>query len=103
MSRKLIVPVVACVVSCACSGIIQNGTGGGPGDDDGTTGSGSNAGGSDTGGGGGSTTPVFTDAHPRIYLNENKTRLVAALSAGTPTAVRFKQMVDNWVAGDDVY
>jgi hypothetical protein len=47
--------------------------------------------------------PVFPTAHPRIYLTANRTRLAAALTARTPAATRFKTIVDQWMAGVDVY
>jgi len=49
------------------------------------------------------TTPVFPTGHPRIYLTPNRTRLKAALDANTPTAARFKSIVDSWVAGSDIW
>jgi len=95
MQRNLIVLAVACSLAAACGG---SNDGAGSGSDNGdTNGSGVAPGtGSDT-------TPVYADAHPRIYLAANKDRLSAALAAQTPAAVRFKQMVDSWVAGEDVY
>jgi len=52
---------------------------------------------------GGGSGPNLPDDHPRIYISANKDRLSAALTAGTPEAVRFQKMVDGWVGGDDVY
>jgi hypothetical protein len=49
-----------------------------------------------TGGG-----PQFQDQHPRIYIANNKDRLVAGLAG--PAGTRFQQMVDRWVGGADVY
>ena len=46
---------------------------------------------------------MYAEQHPRIYINQNKERLAAALAAGTPEAVRFQTLVDEWVAGADVY
>ncbi len=54
-------------------------------------------------GGGGSKDPVLEENHPRIYLPRNKTRLVAAVTAGRPEATRFIKMVDGWMGGNDVY
>ncbi|HEX3759378.1 MAG TPA: hypothetical protein VHW23_11760 [Kofleriaceae bacterium] len=52
----------------------------------------------------GSYGPVsFSADHPRIYMKSHKDALVAALKAGTPEATRFKDMVDKWVGGGDVY
>ncbi len=68
-------------------------------DDDGAGSDGSNG----QPGTGSDTTPVYADQHPRIYLAANKDRLAAALTAGTPEAIRFQQMVDSWVGGNDVY
>ncbi|HEX3763172.1 MAG TPA: hypothetical protein VHW23_30975, partial [Kofleriaceae bacterium] len=47
--------------------------------------------------------PEFSADHPRIYLKSHKDALAAALKAGTPEATRFKDMVDMWVGGGDVY
>ena len=47
--------------------------------------------------------PIYAEDHPRIYLNANRERLAGALTAGTPAATRFKEMVDRWVDGGDVY
>jgi len=51
----------------------------------------------------GNATPVFPTAHPRIYLSPNRARLAAALSANTPPATRFKALVDEWIAGADIW
>jgi hypothetical protein len=55
------------------------------------------------GGGGGGDTAIFSQDHPRIYLQSHKQALAAALTSGQPAAVRFKTSVDRWVAGEDVY
>ncbi len=57
------------------------------------------------GGGGGDddTGPTYGTNHPRIYLTTQKDRLTAALSSGTPAARKFKDVVDRWVGGEDVY
>ncbi|MCA9673658.1 MAG: hypothetical protein KC464_01360, partial [Myxococcales bacterium] len=52
---------------------------------------------------GGGSGPNFADDHPRIYLGQNRDRLVAALDAGDPAAVRFKNAVDNELDGADYY
>ena len=52
---------------------------------------------------GGDDGPSFSDAHPRIYLAQNKDRLAAALAAKTPAAMKFQDVVDRWVGGEDVY
>ncbi|TMQ04731.1 MAG: hypothetical protein E6J90_50790 [Deltaproteobacteria bacterium] len=54
-------------------------------------------------GGCGGDSVMFSNDHPRIYLQRNKDRLAAALSSGQPAAKRFKGAVDRWVAGEDVY
>ncbi len=51
----------------------------------------------------GSDGPEFSADHPRIYMKSRKDALVAALKAGQPEAMRFKDMVDRWVGGGDVY
>src|SRR5690349_156908 len=47
--------------------------------------------------------PAFASDHPRIYLQRHKDALAAALSSGQPAAMRFKNTVDQWVGGSDVY
>jgi hypothetical protein len=47
--------------------------------------------------------PVYPTQHPRIYIAANKQRLQDALTAQTPAAKSFKQVVDSWVNGGDVY
>ena len=54
-------------------------------------------------GGSGGGGPEFSADHPRIYMSSHKDALIAALKAGQPEAMRFKEMVDRWVAGGDVY
>ena len=53
--------------------------------------------------GGGGDGPEFSTDHQRIYMNSHKDALAAALKAGQPEAMRFKDMVDRWVGGEDVY
>jgi hypothetical protein len=74
-------------------------------------GSGSDPGsGSDQGSGSGSdpdanVMPTYPTTHPRILLS-NQARhdaLVAELQANTPAAARFKTVIDNWVAGADLW
>jgi hypothetical protein len=65
-------------------------TSGGVGDGTGTTGT-------------DSATPVYPTQHPRIYLTPNRARLTAALNAKTPAASRFKGLVDQWLAGSDIW
>jgi hypothetical protein len=49
-------------------------------------------------------TPVVPDGHPRVYLSPDQlTRLKGLLASGTPAATRFKGMVDDQLAGGDVY
>jgi hypothetical protein len=103
------------VVAAAACGTSNNQNGGG---DNGSgppySGSGSNSG-SDSGSDGGtmgdgtgsdptaSQNPTYPTQHPRIYISANKQRLQAALTAQTPAAMRFKQTVDSWASGGDVY
>jgi hypothetical protein len=47
--------------------------------------------------------PVFPTAHPRIYLTPNRARLSAALSSRTAAATRFQAIVDQWMAGADIW
>jgi hypothetical protein len=51
-------------------------------------------------GGGG---PTFADDHPRIYLERNRARLAAALTADRPAAARFQRIVDLQLGGADLY
>ena len=67
------------------------------------------AGGTGGGGGGdgtvtaGSEKPVPASDHPRIYLPDHRDRLVAELNSGRPAATKFKDSVDRWIKGDDIY
>jgi hypothetical protein len=47
--------------------------------------------------------PSFNSQHPRIYIEQNRDRLAAALTANGPAAKRFKSIVDRWTGGSDVY
>ncbi|MFO0632664.1 MAG: hypothetical protein U0168_07440 [Nannocystaceae bacterium] len=48
--------------------------------------------------------PVIPEGHPRIYLDaDNRARLQAALDAGAPAAIRFRDMVDGQLGGADWY
>ncbi len=47
--------------------------------------------------------PTYPTAHPRIYIAANKARLTAALTANTPAASRFKNVVDNFVNGTNYW
>jgi hypothetical protein len=104
--------LIASVMGAAC-GTSSEGTG----DDDGTTnpGDGDPDGGGGGGDGGGdpldggpdvdddNAAPQYPTQHPRIYLGKNKQRLQAALQANGTAAQRFKQSVDQWVAGSDLW
>ena len=47
---------------------------------------------------------TIPDGHPRILLNATvRARLSASLAQARPRAVRFRDMVDGQLAGDDVY
>ena len=55
---------------------------------------------------GGDGGPSFPDQHPRVFLAQNKARLVQALADGKPEAKRFADMVDTWMAdpaGSNIY
>lgn len=47
--------------------------------------------------------PIYPTQHPRIYLSANKSRLQSALTAKTSAATRFKNLVDQWVAGSSIW
>jgi hypothetical protein len=53
--------------------------------------------------GGGDSGPDYSTAHPRIYLERNRARLTTALDAKSAAATRFKDLVDRWVGGSDIY
>jgi hypothetical protein len=97
LQDKLTIALIAgSLLGCAASPPAEGGDEGtGTGSDDGTGGQGS---GSDT-----LTMPVFPTAHPRIYLTPNRARLTAALNNHTSAATRFKTIVDQWVAGADIW
>ncbi len=111
---RLLLMVLACgVFAAGCS--IEDKQSSSGGDDSGSDYSGS---GSDDGSGSGSgndnntggaddedegTLPTYPTAHPRIYINANKPRLLAALATNTPEAVRFRDVVDRWVNGASIY
>ncbi|MBV8758700.1 MAG: hypothetical protein JO257_15545 [Deltaproteobacteria bacterium] len=89
------------VAACGTNG--QNGNGG-----DGSgppySGSGGTGGtGSDGGDDGANVDPTYPTQHPRIYIAANQARLQAALTAHSPAAVRFQQVVDNYVNGADLW
>jgi hypothetical protein len=70
----------------------------------GTAGTAGTSGNSGTGGTGGIGTPVFPDAHPRIYLNaKQQARLKTALSSNTKFASRYRNMVDQQLSSGGVY
>jgi len=104
----------AAAVGCGTSGN-QNDNGSGPpysgsngsssGSDGGSTGGSTGGSGSDMSGSDptASQDPTYPTQHPRIYIAANQSRLKASLTAQTPAATRFKQTVDSWVGGADVY
>jgi hypothetical protein len=87
--------IVGSLIGCAASPATEGGDGTGSDNGGGSGGQGS---GSD-----GVGTPVYPTAHPRIYLTPNRARLSAALSSGSSAATRFKTIVDQWVAGADIW
>ena len=52
---------------------------------------------------GSDTLPTYPVAHPRIYVEANKARLQASLAANTDAAARFRDMMDRWVGGYDIW
>lgn len=52
---------------------------------------------------GGSDGPDYSSAHPRIYLERNRDRLMAGLASNSRASARFKELVDAWVGGTDIY
>lgn len=86
------------------------GTEGGDDDDDGMSMGSGNVGSDDMGGSSppgnppvDNTTPVYPTTHPRIYLTPNRSRLASALNARTPAATRFKNLVDQWLGGANIW
>ncbi len=47
--------------------------------------------------------PNYATAHPRVYVERNRSRLEAALAAKRPAAERFKDLVDRWTSGTNIY
>ncbi|HRC55143.1 MAG TPA: hypothetical protein PKU97_04425 [Kofleriaceae bacterium] len=52
---------------------------------------------------GGGDGPDYATAHPRVYLERNRSRLEAALTTEKPAAVRFKALADRWTSGTNIY
>ncbi|HEU0033423.1 MAG TPA: hypothetical protein VFQ53_22480 [Kofleriaceae bacterium] len=96
--RKIDLVALLMVVLAACDGAGTIGSD--PGDDQ------NGGSGDDSGSGGGSddgVLPTYPTDHPRIYLTPNRARLEAALAAGTPAAQKFRDKVDQWVGGADLW
>jgi hypothetical protein len=89
------------VLSPACS--TEGITGGGDDDDMGDDGTGSGMDDMDVTDTEIITNPVYPTAHPRIYLTPNRARLSSALTARTAAATRFKNNVDQWLNGADIW
>ena len=91
----------------ACGDDLANSGGGGDGsgaNGEGGNGAGAAAGGSGGHGGEAHVDPVIPGEHPRIYLNPTeRARLEAALEAASPAATRYKDFVDQKLAGGDPY
>lgn len=51
---------------------------------------------------GGEDGPNYSSAHPRIYLERNRDRLLAILDAKTPAVMRYRQIADAWAGGTAV-
>ena len=94
-----IATILGSMIWCACTGAPETDGGGNAA---GSSGAGS-ADGSGVPAGDSHVAPVFPTAHPRIYLTPNRARLAAALGASTPAATRFKALVDQWIAGADIW
>jgi hypothetical protein len=90
------------LIGCAMDPATGAGSDGMSGGSTGTDGTGE-SGSSGTAGGLSTAAPVFPTAHPRIYLTPNRARLKAALTASTAAATRFKNQVDQWVGGADIW
>ena len=112
-AKTLSVAFLIASITGACSGS-SNSADDAAGGDDGTVSGGDDGGppGGDDGGGpldGGpdvdddNTPPSYPTEHPRIYLGKNKARLQASLAANTTAATRFKQSVDQYVNGGDLW
>jgi hypothetical protein len=79
----------------------EGGEDGGEGPD--YSGSGNNSGGMDMEDPEAMVEPTYPTAHPRIYINANRARLQASLTANTAAAARLKASVDSWVNGADIW
>jgi hypothetical protein len=108
---RVVLAVLACGVFSAC--VVEDKQESTPGDDQGSdyTGSGSDGEGDGDNNSGGvdeqeedtNVLPTYPTAHPRIYVNANKMRLLSALAVNTPEAARFRSVVDRWVNGESIY
>jgi hypothetical protein len=107
---RLVLVVLACGTFAGC--VVDEKQPSTSGDDQGSdySGSGSDGSGGDNNAGGADeqeegldVLPTYPTQHPRIYVGANKTRLVAALSANTPEATRFRAIADRWVNGESIY
>jgi hypothetical protein len=90
------------LIGCAMDPATGAGSDGMSGGSTGTDGTGE-SGSSGAAGGLSTAAPVFPTVHPRIYLTPNRARLKAALTASTAAATRFKNQVDQWVGGADIW
>jgi hypothetical protein len=62
-----------------------------------------NTGGPDEDDEGADVLPTYPTQHPRIYIEKHRERLTASLTANSSAATRFRDVVDRWVGGADVY
>ncbi len=47
--------------------------------------------------------PRFGGDHPRVFVAKHRDRLAADLASGRPAATRFRDAVDRWTSGGDVW
>jgi hypothetical protein len=101
-TQKYLTLAMAAVLTGGC---VSGSGNGGTTSEDGTAGddSGATVAGGDNLGADDNAAPVYPTAHPRIYLAPNKARLSSAMSARTAAYSRFKNLVDQWVAGSSIW
>src|SRR5262245_6425180 len=95
------------ILAASCGVASSNAIGGDPdagsGSDSGSGSGSDDAGGSPNDDDGADTPPTYPVQHPPIYVETNRARLTAALSASTTAATRFTAVVDNWVNGASIW
>ena len=110
-AKTIAAAFLSCLLATACGGGSEGDPGDEAGEEDGEgegegdnySGEDNNEGGPDMDDEGADALPTYPTAHPRIYIEKNRARLTAALSANTPAATKYRQTVDRWVNGDSIW